>query len=59
LAGQSGGANQQNDQSHFVMKELQKPLEVGLLNKNHDKSDWGVSPLLSVFIQILINGFNL
>jgi len=29
LAGQSGGVNQQNDQSHFVMMEFQKPLEVG------------------------------
>jgi len=28
LAGQSGGVDQQNDQSHFVMMELQKPLEV-------------------------------
>jgi len=29
LAGQSGGVNQRNDQSHFVMMELQKLLEVG------------------------------
>jgi len=29
LARQSGGVNQQNDQSHFIMMELQKLVEVG------------------------------
>ena len=29
LAGQSVGVNQHNDQSHFVMMELQKPLMMG------------------------------
>jgi len=29
LAGKDVGVNQQNDQSHSVMMEFQKPLEVG------------------------------